>query len=180
MGTSLENNYKQGETYYRVLFILQEIFLKNNPMYYSIISVHILYYKYYVVPYNVVYCFFCRTTYRVLCLGWYKTCRGQQGFSTHKLNSWAFSGVLVVESSHHVIIVLLYFISTVLVLMFFWSCCKLSLSLFGVLIPYHYCIPPFIDRLNNIRQSNSDVNGLTYITKHVDKGCLKPLHIWWI
>ena len=61
-----------------------------------------------------------RTTYMILCLGWYKTCRRSQGFSTHNLNSWAFRSALVVVNC--VIVVLLY--------------CSL-LFLFIMLYPYH-------------------------------------------
>ena len=91
---------------------------------------------------------------RLLCLGWYKTCRGWWGFPTHNVNSWAFSSVLVVLSYvilNHV----------------------LSLSFFGVSIPCHYHIPPCIDKPNNIRLLMSYVNGLPYITEPVDQRRLK-------
>ena len=46
-----------------------------------------------------------KTTYRVMCLGWYKTYIGSSGFSTHIIIFWALSNVLVVLS--HDIVVLL-------------------------------------------------------------------------
>lgn len=58
---------------------------------------------------------FCKTTFRVLCLGWCKICRGSQGFSTYNLNIWAFSSVHAVLN--HVIIVFLYYLVVLL-----WSC----------------------------------------------------------
>ena len=65
----------------------------------------------------------CRTKYIILCLGWYKTCRGSQGFLAHNLNSWEISIVLVVFG--HVIAMFLY---------------CLVVFLFIVLYPYHVSV----------------------------------------
>ena len=51
------------------------------------------------------------------------------------------------------------------------------MSLFVVSIPCHYCIAPSIDKLSNIRQPMSYVDGLPYTTKLIDKECLKTPHM---
>ena len=113
---------------------------------YKIASLLFTYCNINIIWYHVLSCkCFCRTTYKVMCLRRHKACRGLQGFSTHRLSSWAFSSVLIVLN--RVILVYLY--------------CLIAF-LFIMLYPYH-ChdyIPPFIDRLHNIRQPMSCVNGL--------------------
>ena len=52
-----------------------------------------------MVTYKVMYYYSGRTTYKVLCLGWYKIGRRSQGLPTHNVNSSTFSSVLV----HHVV-----------------------------------------------------------------------------
>ena len=132
-----------------------------------------------MVPCNVMYLFiYCRTTYRVLCLGWYKTCRGSQGFSTHNLNSWAFfyfvfscsawscyCNVIVLFSSDLVVVFLF--------IMSYFYCYLMSWSL--VITLFH----PLSTHLMRLRQLMSYVDGLPYITKLINKGCFQTPHIWW-
>lgn len=43
------------------------------------------------ICYLVISCIFLLYKYIVLCLAWYKPCRGSQCFSTYNLNYWPFS-----------------------------------------------------------------------------------------
>ena len=103
---------------------LQTMFLKNiqcstTSILFTYCIINTMWYSTMSCIFNFFF-FFCRTTYRVLCLGWYKTCRGSQGFSTHNFNSWAFNR---------------YYCSA-------QSCCRsvlycLVVFLFIMLYPYH-------------------------------------------
>ena len=134
--------------------------------------IHILHYKYYKVLCNVMCCITIFFSINYLQGIVFRMVEGHKVFplTTSHLSIW-----YCYSSGQSCYLVFFFKFSKcfVVVILFVYV---VSLSVFGVSIPCHYCFPLFISILHNIRQPCGMLM-VSYFTKPVDKGCLGTPHV---